>query len=394
VNILRIHNYYLQPGGEDEVFRAESEVLRAHGHTVREFTVSNTAIESMGKVELAVATVWNRQMQRRLEVLLREDRPDVVHFHNTFPLVSPAAYAPPRRLGIPVIQTLHNFRLLCLNAVFLREGRICETCLGRRVLWPGVVHGCYRGSRPASAVAAAMLAFHRARGTWSSAVDTYVAVSEFARAKFIAGGLPPDRVAVKPNFLSDDPGPGSHGKRHALFVGRLSPEKGLDSLLRAWRRVAQVPGSALRVIGTGPLEGLRTRAVPGVEWLGWQNRPQVLAAMREAAFLVFPSECYEGLPMVVLEAMATGLPVIGSSQGSLPEVVDDGGTGLLVPAGDIERWAAAMSWALEHPRELERMSARARQKFERSYSAEAGYAGLIALYGETLERSRALADRQ
>ncbi len=385
MKVLLVHNYYLEPGGEDQVFAAEVEVLRAHGDEVRLYTLHNDRIASMGRLELARSTIWNRQVLAELTAILREDRPDLVHFHNTFPLVSPAGYAAAQRLGIPVVQTLHNFRLLCPNALFLRRGRSCEDCLGRSVAWPGVLHACYRNSRQASAVVAAMLAIHRSRNTWGSAVDTYVTVSEFARAKFVEGGLPAERLVIKPNFLPHDPGPGAHQGRFALYVGRLSAEKGIESLVRLWGRLTA--GIPLRVIGGGPLETLAAENPPGVEWLGRQSRENVIAAMKDATFLVFPSECYEGLPMVVLEAMATGLPVIASRRGALPEILQDGRAGALVEPEEPEGWERGLRWAISHSEEVVALGRHARRAFESNYTPEVGYRLLSEVYRQTVERA-------
>jgi glycosyltransferase involved in cell wall biosynthesis len=388
LKILLLHNFYLQPGGEDQVFAAETDVLRAHGEDVRVYTVHNTRIASMSKFAAASATVWNREIFDELTGLLHEFAPDIVHCHNTFPLISPAAYAAAGQFGIPVVQTLHNFRLLCLNGLFLRNGARCEDCMGRAVPWPGVLHGCYRESRPASAVVAAMVGIHRRRRTWQTAVDTYIAMSEFARAKFIAGGLPADRIVVKPNFLAQDPGTGTHSGAFALYVGRLSPEKGIAPLVRLWGKLET--GVPLRVIGSGPLETLAAEHLPGVEWLGWQSRDQVLQAMKEASFLLFPTECYEGFPVVLLEAMATGLPVLASQQGSLPDIIEDGVTGVLVPPGSPEHWANAIRRALAHPDQLTAMGQQARRVFEGNYTPDAGYRRLVEVYGRILERTAAL----
>ncbi len=388
MKILLIHNYYLQPGGEDQVFSSEAEVLRANGEDVELYTIANTSIAAMGRLDLAVSTIWNRQVFRELTTLLRANTPDLVHCHNTFPLVSPAAYAAARRLKIPVVQTLHNFRLLCPNALFLRNGRSCEDCLGRGFAWPSVLHACYRGSRPATAVVAGMLGVHKMRGTWRTAVDTYIAVSEFARAKFVAGGLPADRMVVKRNFLQHDPGIGAHLGGFALYVGRLSAEKGIELLVRLWDRLGL--GIPLRIIGSGPLESLAVDSPPRVEWLGWQPRDRVLATMKDATFLVFPTECYEGFPMVLVEAMATGLPVIASDRGSLPEIVQDGAAGLLVPTGNPEKnWAEALRWAVTHPEAVAEMGRYARQEFERHYTPEIGYRRLSDVYQQTVQRARA-----
>ena len=389
MKILLVHNYYLQPGGEDQVFSAETEVLRAHGDEVRVYTLHNSRIAPMAKMSLARSAIWNRQVSSDLSAILQEFRPDLVHCHNTFPLISPAAYYAARRLGIPVVQTLHNFRLLCLNGLFLRDGRPCEDCLGRAVAWPGVLHACYRQSREASAVVAAMLGAHRLRGTWRTGIDTYIALSEFARAKFVAGGLPADRIVVKPNFLQQDPGIGDHQGGFALYVGRLSPEKGIGALVRLWGRLAL--GVPLRVIGSGPLETLAADSPPNVEWLGWQPRERVLAAMKDATFLVFPTEWYEGFPMVLVEAMATGLPVIASRLGSLPEIVRDGTSGVLVPSGDPRDWAEALEWAISHPGQLAAMGQRGRRAFEANYGPDVGYRLLAEVYQRTIERGRGLA---
>jgi glycosyltransferase involved in cell wall biosynthesis len=231
-----------------------------------------------------------------------------------------------------------------------------------------------------------MLALHRWRGTWVAAIDTYIALSEFARTKFVAGGLPTERIIVKPNFVSDDPGVGRHSGRYALYVGRLSPEKGIESLVRLWNRLAlEVP---LRIIGSGPLEHLRAEALPNIEWLGWQPREYVLAAMRDARFLVFPSDCYETFGMVLIEAMATGLPIIATNRGSVPEIVQDGHTGLLVRPGDGEHWAEALRWALSNPDAMAEMGRRARREFECKYTPEAGYRLLSEVYQWTVERAQ------
>jgi glycosyltransferase involved in cell wall biosynthesis len=385
MRILLVHNYYLQPGGEDQVFSAETEVLRAHGEEVRTYTLHNNRTASMGRLSLASSTVWNRIVFRELTSLLQDYVPDIVHCHNTFPLISPAAYAAAGRLRIPVIQTLHNFRLLCLNGLFLRNGAPCEDCLGRAVAWPGVLHRCYRQSRQASTVVAAMLGIHRWCGTWQTAVDTYLAMSDFARAKFVAGGLPADRIVVKPNFLAHDPGTGAHQGAYALYVGRLSPEKGIASLVSVWERLAaRMP---LRIIGNGPLETLSLARQPGIEWLGWQPRERVLAAMKEASFLIFPTECYEGFPIVLLEAMATGLPIIASRRGALPEIVRDGESGVLVSSNDPEHWLEALRWAISHPDELALLGRRGRLAFEGRYTEEAGYRQLAEIYSRTIERA-------
>lgn len=375
--VALFHNFYQQPGGEDEVFRAEGLLLERHGHHVVRHAVSNDSVATMGRSALAASTLWNRAAYREIRALLRRERPSVAHFHNTFPLLSPAAYYAARDEGVPVVQTLHNYRLICPNAQLYREGRPCERCVGRAVAWPGVVHACYRGSRAASGVTAGMLALHRSLGTWREAVDTYVALTEFARRKFVEGGLPAERIVVKPNFLLTDPGVGEHGGAFALFVGRLSPEKGLGTLVDAWQRVGRL--LPLKVVGGGPLALMADQPVANVEWIGRLPKDGVLALMRDAALLVFPSEWYEGLPVTVIEALATGLPVIASDIGAIGEIVGDGGR--LFRPGDVDDLAATIAWAVQHPGALAAMGRRGRARFGTHFTADRNYDLLMDVYG-------------
>src|SRR5918995_7060232 len=294
MKILLAHNEYQQPGGEDQVFAAEAALLESHGHRVLRYRVHNDQVAGMDPVTLAGSTVWNRSTHRELRTLIRQERPQVAHFHNTLPLISPAGYYAAKAEGVPVVQTLHNYRLLCPNALFFRDGGVCEDCMGKAITWPGVVHKCYRGSRAASGLVTTMLATHRALRTWTNKVDVYIALTEFARRKFIEGGLPVERITVKPNFVDPDPGPGTSGEGHALFVGRLSPEKGVDTLLAAWERLK---GSApLKIVGDGPLREQVVAAAnrhPRVVYLGHRPTEEVYALMKEASMLIFPSGWYE-----------------------------------------------------------------------------------------------------
>jgi glycosyltransferase involved in cell wall biosynthesis len=373
-----IHNYYQQAGGEDEAFRSEVELLTAHGHEVFTYTLDNSVIDSRKRLRLARDTIWNSRTCADLRAHFRATKPTIAHFHNTFPLVSPAAYYAARAEGVAVVQTLHNFRLSCLNALFYRDGRICEDCLGRSVAWPGVLHACYRRDRGASGVVAAMLAAHRAAGTWRNLVGAYIALSHFARSKFLQAGLPPQRLHVKPNFLPFDPGVGGHDRGFALYVGRLSAEKGLNTLLRSWAQAGN--GRSLKIVGTGPYEHLAAEHRAGVEWVGWLPRERVLDLMKEAAFLVLPSECYENFPVTLVEAFATGLPVIGSSGGSVGELIEDFVTGRLCPPGNVDELAKALQWAHAYPEQVRTCGERARAEFLEKYTSDRNYAQLLDVY--------------
>jgi glycosyltransferase involved in cell wall biosynthesis len=392
MKVLAVHNRYQQPGGEDQVFLAETTLLESYGHRVVRYSTHNDRVAGMNRLALAGNTLWNSSTYRELRALIRQERPHVAHFHNTFPLVSPAGYYAAKAEGVPVVQTLHNYRLLCPNALFFRDGRVCEDCMGKVIPWPGVVHKCYRGSRAASGLVTAMLTTHRVLRTWTEMVDAYVALTEFARRKFVEGGLPAEKMVVKPNFVYPDPGPGEGRGGYALFVGRLSPEKGVGTLLAAWERLDRpVP---LKVVGDGPLREQVVEAPdrhPCVEYLGYRPAEEVHGLMKEASMLVFPSEWYETFGRVAAEAFATATPVIAADIGAIAELVEHGHTGLRFRPGDPEDLAAQVGWFLSHPEEHARMRREARAEFEAKYTAERNHQMMMEIYESALEREEATA---
>ena len=383
--VLLVHNRYQQGGGEDGVFEAEASLLERYGHRVERLVVDNETIATerglRGQLELAIGTVWSRQAVRKVGQRLVETGARVMHVHNTLPLLSPAVHVAARRLGVPSVQTLHNYRLACPAATFFRDGRPCEDCGTKAVAWPAVLHACYRNSRSASLAVMTMLAVHRGRGTWSRDVAAFIALTAFARERLLAAGLPAGRVVVKPNFLAADPGPPPSPGDGYLYVGRLSEEKGISVLLDSWR---DLPSDLhLRMAGTGPL-GDEVRAAasshPNIVPLGRLDAPQVVMELHAARALVVPSIWYEGFPLVVVEAFAAGRPVIASRHGSLAEIVTDQVTGLLFEPGDSGALATAIRWAAEHPADMERMGTAARDEYLRRYTAEANYTQLVAIY--------------
>jgi glycosyltransferase involved in cell wall biosynthesis len=389
MKILAVHNRYQRPGGEDQVFVDETALLETRNHRVLRYEVHNDQVKQVNRLTLAKDTVWNSSAYRELGALIRRERPHVVHFHNTLPLVSPAGYYAARAEGVPVIQTLHNYRLLCPVALFFRDGRVCEDCMGKAVPWPGVVHRCYRGSRTASGVIATMLTVHRALRTWTEMVDVYVALTEFARNKFIEGGLPAGKVVVKPNFVAPDPGRGQGGGGYALFVGRLAPEKGTETMLAAWDRLGtRIP---LKIVGDGPLRDRVVEAAArqsNVEWLGHRPVEDVHALMGKAEMLVFPSQWYETFGRVAAEAFAAGTPVIAANIGAVAELVEHGRTGLRFRPGDPEDLVTQVEWALSHSTELRSMREEVRAEFEAKYTAERNYRALMEIYEGALERKK------
>ena len=385
MRIAVLHNFYQQPGGEDQVFASETAMLERAGHTVIRITETNDRLNEMGTLDQAAAMIWNRSSYRRVFDIIQRERIEVAHFHNTFILLSPSTYYAARRAGAAVVQTLHNYRLLCPAATFLRNGKPCEDCLNQWVTWPAVQHACYHGSRSATAGVTAMLSFHRAAGTYRNAIDAYIALTEFSRSRFVNGRLPASRIAVKPNFLHD-PGAGSQGKS-ILFAGRICHEKGIATLLAAWQDGAEMP--PLRIAGDGPMSpemNEQIRKLPNVEWLGRLSRDQVLAEMRHSLALVIPSIWYEGFPVSVVEAYATGLPVIASAIGSLPELVKHEKTGLVFAPGD-GRGLRDAALRLAGDPNLERaLRTNCRADFERLYGEERNLNILMEIYETAIKR--------
>jgi len=360
-------------------------MLERAGHRVITFCQSNwEADEYKGirRIALAKRTIWSSEIRKKFLALLRQDRPDLVHVHNTFVMISPSIYSACSAEGIPVVQTLHNFRLLCPAATFFRNGKVCEECLPGS-LWPSVEHACYRGSRTATAVIAGMLAYHRARGTWHNEISCFIALTEFARQKFIQGGLPADRIFVKPNFVDPDPGEPIGEREYALFAGRLSPEKRVSTVLEAWRRGRlSIP---LLIAGGGPdrrhLEKQAAAAGLGhIQFLGQLSREATVAAIRKARFLVFSSEWYENFGLTMVEAFACCTPVIASDLGAMKEIVQNGKTGLHFAVGDPDDLARKIEWAQTHPEEMRAMGMEARREYETKYTADRNYSMLLAIY--------------
>ena len=377
--VLLVHNTYQHRGGEDTVVEAEAELLRAHGHAVQLYQRDNHEVDGQPRWRLARDTLWSARSAAEIRAAVAAFAPDIIHVHNSFPLVSPVVFWVADALRLPVVQTLHNFRLICPQAMLLRDGRVCEDCVGH-VPWRAALHRCYRGSAAQSAVTAGMVQFHRALGTWQRKVTLYIALNAFCRDKFIEGGLPADRLRIKPNFI-DLPAPAAAGPRSGLlFAGRLSHEKGLGVLAGALRQT-------VRVAGSGPdaalLDGL-----PGVTRLGALPGDELMREMGRASALLLPSIWYENFPRTLVEAYACGLPVIASRLGALASLVHEGRTGLLFEAGDAADLARKLQWTAAHPGEMARMGLQARALYEQELTGQANYEALRRIYDEAVQRRR------
>jgi glycosyltransferase involved in cell wall biosynthesis len=307
-----------------------------------------------------------------------------VHVHNTFAAASPSVYVAATQAGVPVVQSLHNYRFVCPSATVFRDGHPCRDCVGRRLPWPGVVHACVRGSHAQSLVAATTLGVHRARGTFTRGIDTYLSGTSFQRQLMIDGGLPADRIRVVPNFLEPDPGAGDGPRSGLLYVGRLAEEKGIATLLLA---AEAAPGS-VSVVGDGPLAPLvrDADAAGTVRYLGPVWADAMRAQLRAALALVVPSIWFEGFPMVVVEAFAAATPVIASRIGTLAEIVEDQVSGLLANPGDAVDLGARLAWAIDHPAELATLGRGARGKYETRFRGETHLAALLESYSASIAR--------
>lgn len=386
MKILIAHNGYRSRGGEDSVVAAETKLLRSAGHTVVEFFRSNQEIAASSlvrKIQLGVSTVWSNESFRALKELVRRERPHVAHFHNTFPLISPAAYAACAEAGIRIVQTVHNYRMICPGGTLYRGGGPCEECFGKFASWPGLVHACYRKNRAMTGAIAATNALHGVLGAWNERVDLYVAPSHFARQKLIQGGLPASKIVLKPHFVTPDPGCRTSPGNYAVFAGRLSEEKGLRTLLKAWKLASvEIP---LRIVGDGPLWQelqlkCRELGLDNVHFDGELSHSETIEAIKAARFLVAPSECYETFSMTIAEAAACGVPAIASRHGALAEIVRDRNTGLLFRPGDAEDLAATIEWAARNPESLAEMGCAARAMFESEFTGGHNLPQLLSIY--------------
>lgn len=389
MQVVVVHNHYQFQGGEDESFQSEVRILQEAGHQVVAFTEHNDRVNNLGHVRTAGRTVWSVEAYRQVRDILRSGKPDMLHVQNFFPLISPSVYYAARAEKVPVVQSLRNYRLLCPAATFFRDGHICEDCMGKAVPWPGVVHNCYRSSKKATMAVTAMISTHHVLQTWVEMVDLYVALTEFARQKFIEGGLPANKIVVKPNFVYPDPGLGEHRGGYMLFVGRLSSEKGINTLLRAWEHLETQ--RELVIVGSGPLKTEVEQAaqrIAGVKYLGQRSVEDVYALMGEAEALILPSEWYEPFGRVAIEAFAKGTPVIAANIGAMSELVEHERTGLLFTPGDAADLASKVEWMCVHPDKVGKMGTEARLEYEAKYTAASNYQQLMNIYELAGARTR------
>lgn len=412
MKVLLIHNYYQSssPSGEDVVFKNEIELLKKNNINVITYTRYNDEIMDYGlwgKFILPFKNIWSMRTYEEIKELIKKEKPDVAHFHNIWYLISPAAYYACQDNNVPVVQTQHNFRIFCANGLLMRNGKVCEECFtsetedgskvigGRvKILKNAIKYGCYRNSRVFTLPISIGEYFHWIIGTWINKVDAYIALTNFGRNKFIEAGLPADKIFVKPNFLADPPEPSYTNGGYAVFIGRLSKEKGVYTLIEALRIIDTTSSGqlVLKIVGDGPLrneleEKVRMQGIDRyVEFVGRKSSDDCIKLLNCARFLVLPSLCYEGLPMTIGEAFACGKPVVASNLGSLAELVEDGKTGLLFEPGNLQDLANKMKWMIEHEDACIEMGKNARKVFEEKYTAGKNFEILMDIYNTVLDR--------
>lgn len=386
MRILVAHNRYQWSGGEDRVVSQERALLEEHGHHIVSLEEDNKRISDINPLALAGMSMWNTESYAKVLRLIDHERIDLMHVHNYFPLLSPSIFAAAKSKRIGVVHTLHNFRLACINGLFFRDGKPCEDCLSANNFFPGIVHRCYRSNIAASVVAAMSVGSHNIMRTIHDSVDRFIAINEHARTLFIQSGLPADKIRIKENFLKQDEGVGTGDGDYAIYLGRLSSEKGIEVLLAAWNNLEnKIP---LKIAGDGPLANLVKEAAkknPLIEYLGWLEEPQLLSVLGKAKLSILPSICYESAaPLVLIQSMAKGIPVVASRLGAMECAVREGETGLLFKSGDSADLARQVSVLYSDEIALTALRREARKEFELKYSAKHNYERLLRIYNEAL----------
>jgi glycosyltransferase involved in cell wall biosynthesis len=402
MKILLVHNFYQSssPSGEDSVFKNELGLLEKSNINVITYTKHNDKIlkyRILNKIKLPFKNIWSLETYREIQSLIKREKPDVAHFHNIWYLISPSAYYACKDMGVAVVQTLHNFRIFCTNGLLLRDENICEECITKtsnkfRVIKNALKYKCYKKSRLYSLSVAFTEYIHWINETWINKVDEYIALTKFSKNKFIEAGLPSSKIYVKPNFLLNPPRPNYSHKNYALFIGRLSYEKGINILIDSikylnflFKRI----NFKIKIIGDGPLKAymenlILVSDIKNIEFLGLKNNNECIELLKDAKFLILPSICYEVFPMVVIEAFACGKPVIASNLGALAELIEDGRTGLLFEPRNPIDLAKKINFMIENEDLYVQMCKNAREEFETKYTAERNFEILMQIYNNVI----------
>lgn len=398
MKILQVHNFYRTRGGECGVVDAEKRLLERSGHTVVQFVTDSNTLDKMTFSEKASTFLqipYNARMARRLESHVFEHQPDLAHVHNVFPMLSPSVYVALKRNSIPVVQTIHNYRFLCPNGLLYVNGRVCEACQAKGY-WEAVRNCCMHGSMTTSALYAAAIAWGWRSGTFHSCIDRHIALNAFTAGKLVAGGVPKEKIHICGNFVTDFADAPAAKRHYALYLGRLSSEKGLATLLAAARLVPELP---LKIAGTGPLEADLRRSVGEsranhVEFVGQVSGEIKRRFIAEALCTIVPSECHENFPLSLVESLALGTPVIASRMGGLPDLIEHGQTGLLFHAGDAEALAECLRRIGDSEAGTYEMAANALTSARERFTPQRHLEQLLEIYRDAIGDARRISNRQ
>jgi len=393
MKVLLVHNFYQSssPSGEDRVFKNEVALLKKNGITVVTYTRYNDEINDYGlkdRTLLPFKNIWSERTYKELKSLVLKEKPDIAHFHNIWYLISPSAYYACKDSGVPVVQTLHNFRFFCINGLLLRNGKICEACIGK-LPWRGAVYGCYRNSRFYSSILSLVNIYHQIFSKLDEMIDMYIVFTEFAKKMYMKCEIPGKKIFVKPNFFSTPSSFSSKHNNYCIFVGRISLEKGIGTLISAFNLLTadNINNYQIKIIGDGSLyDKFLHKADNHIVFLGRKSHSESMKILGFARFMVMPSECYEGFPLTICEAFAYGKPVIASNLGAMAELVDDGKTGLLFEPGNSRDLAEKIKWMFDNEEACIQMGRNARKVFEEKYTAERNFQILMDIYNTVLKK--------
>ncbi len=384
MNILLIHNTYQQKGGEDSVLENEYQLLKEK-NTVEKLLFNNEDIKSsFDKLKTGFNSIYNKNSAKIVEEKIKEFSPDIIHVHNFFPIASPSIFYVANKLNIPIVMSLHNYRLICPNALLFKNNEICEKCVNKSFAIDAVLHGCYRESRVQTFALALMSYVHKKRKTWNTKVDKYIALTEFAKEKILNSslGLDESQIVVKPNFVIDN-GFELEKEEYCLFVGRLSKEKGIDVLLNTFQNSER----KLLIIGTGPmLETVKeySKEYSNIEYLGFQSIDFIIDKLKKAKALIFTSIWYETFGMTIIEAFSCATPVIAPNLGAPGELVLDGYTGFIYKAGDSIELHSSIEQLYIQPEMYTQLCKNARKDFLEKYTKEKSYDYLMKIYQDVI----------
>lgn len=384
--VLIVHNYYQIPGGEDTVVANEKKMLEEHGHKVILYSRNNGELKQMSMLQkfvLPITTIFNARTYKEIKRIIETEDIDIVHVHNTLNLVSPAVYYAARAMKVPVVQTVHNFRLLCPGATLYRDGHICEDCV-ECGLWCAVKRKCYRESRVQTLACVLSTWFHRMTGIYGKI--KYICLTEFNRKKLLnLKQIKPEQVFVKPNFVEskDSFVPEEKRENQFIFAGRLDKLKGVDILFEAWKRMGDA-APKLVVCGTGPMEKWCKSFVQqnrvNIEMRGFVSNTEARRLIANSKALVLPTQWYEGFPMSIVEAFSVGTPVVCSNLGNVGSIVEEGVTGCKFRSDSVDGLVLAVNRCYGlHESTL--------REYQKKYTSEINYKTLIDIYAK-MERNK------